>query len=112
MEDPVAQAANDLATCLAKQQHEAIRSVLDLFHGPGLWTMEQAREHLRVAYNPSDTTAVPRHRGFLFWDEILLAEIKTKTETVQTGLTCKMMTTTTVKPMFGQGAPWPKSEAP
>ena len=112
MEDPTAAVASDLSKKLAKQQDAAIRSLLDLFHGPGRWTMEQIEEHLRLAYNPSGTTAVGRHRRFLFWDEILLAEIKTRVETVQTGLTCKMVATTTVKPMFSKGAPWPKVEPP
>ena len=95
------------AAAMAKQQDEAIRSVLDLFHGLGRWTMEQARDHLRVGYSPSNETALPRHRRFLFWDEILLAEIKTKIETVQTGLTCKIVTTVTARPMFSKPACYP-----
>ena len=111
MEDPISVAASEMATAVAKSEDAAVRLLLDSFHGPNNWTMQEALTHLRRVYNPYVRGIFHHHRRwFLFWDEIPLAEIRTIIET-HPNRPHTMVATTTVKSAFGRSMPMPGREA-
>jgi hypothetical protein len=112
MEDPTSIVANQMATAVAKAKEAAVRSILDSFHGPNNWTMEEALTHVRVVHMPL-LRGVFHHarRWFLFWDEIPLAEVRTIIETHKEGPSLKIVATNTIKPATGRTMPMPGREA-
>jgi hypothetical protein len=112
MEDPTNKLVNDMATAVAKSEDAAVRSILDSFHGPGNWTMQEALTHVRVAHMPWLRGVFwDSRRWFLFWDKIPLAEVRTSVGTHKEGPNLKIVATNRIKPATGRMMPIPGREA-